>query len=119
MCAVRPRLDNRFTLMQTDPNDTQELSAEIVALLDAPSGGDGSPSLSELEDTLTTGYARALALEAERARIERVLTGTAGDDELRNRLERVEVSLTELRRLLIPLRSRARAARALSGSPTY
>jgi hypothetical protein len=101
--------------MQTDPNDTQELSAEIVALLDAPSGGDGSPSLSDLEDTLTTGYARALALEAERARIERRLVGSTGDDlvELHNRLEDVQLSLAELRRLLVPLRSRARTARSL------
>src|SRR4051795_970025 len=107
--------------MQTDPNDTQELSAEIVALLDAPADGDGSPSLSDLEDTLTTGYARALALEAERTRIERGLTDSSGEEhaELRARLDDVELSLLELRRLLVPLRSRARAARALAGSPTY
>jgi hypothetical protein len=121
MCTGHPRLDNRLTFMKTDPHDTQELSAEIVALLDAPSGGDGSPSLSDLEDTLTTGYARALALEAERARIERGLAGASGHDlvELRCRLDVVDRSLAELRRLLVPLRSRARAARALSGSPIY
>ena len=104
--------------MQTDPNDTQELSADIVALLDSPAGGDGSPSLSDLEDTLTTGYARALALEAERARLERGLMGSTGDDVavLRGRLDDVQLSLSELRRLLIPLRSRARAARALTSS---
>jgi hypothetical protein len=101
--------------MQTDPNDTQELSAEIVALLDAPAGGNGSPSLSDLEDTLTTGYARALALEAERARIERALVVATSNDlaELRDRLDDVQLSLGELRRLLIPLRSRARTARSL------
>jgi hypothetical protein len=104
-----------LTFMQIDPNDTQELSAEIVALLDSPAGGDGSPSLSDLEDTLTTGYARALALEAERARLERGLMGSTGDDvvALRGRLDDVQLNLSELRRLLIPLRSRARAARAL------
>jgi Mg2+ and Co2+ transporter CorA len=101
--------------MQTDPNDTQELSAEIVALLDAPTDGDGSPSLSELEDTLTTGYARALALEAERTRIERGLADTTGHDlaEQQSRLTEVERSLADLRRLLAPLRSRARTARTL------
>src|SRR5438105_1416654 len=101
--------------MQTDPNDTQELSAEIAALLGAPTDGDGAPSLSDLEDTLTTGYARALALEAERTRIERALTGATGHDlaEQQSRLTDVERSLTDLRRLLAPLRSRARTARTL------
>jgi uncharacterized coiled-coil DUF342 family protein len=115
MCGARFRLDNRLTLMKTDPNDTQELGAEIVALLDAPTGGEGAPSLSELEDTLTTGYARALALEAERTRIERGLADRSNDpDELRNRLDDVDNQLTELRRLLAPLRSRARAVRAVT-----
>jgi hypothetical protein len=118
MCTASPRLDNRLSLMQTDPNDTRELSAEIEALLDSPSGGTGAPSLSDLEDTLTTGYARALALEAERARIERGLVGTTTADapELRSRLEDVQLSLSELRRLLVPLRSRARAVRSLETS---
>jgi hypothetical protein len=116
MCTGHPRLDNRLTFMKTDPHDTQELSAEIVALLDAPSGGDGSPSLSDLEDTLTTGYARALALEAERERTERALAGTTGLEQadLNRRLERVKAELADLRRLLVPLRSRARAVRSLT-----
>jgi hypothetical protein len=102
--------------MQTDAPDTRELSAEIAALLDAPSGGAGAPSLSALEDTLTTGYARALALEAERERIERNLAGAAGLEhaDLRRSLEHVTAELHDLRRLLAPLRSRARAVRSLT-----
>jgi hypothetical protein len=111
-----PALDNRLTFMQTDAPDTRELSAEIAALLDAPAGGAGAPSLSALEDTLTTGYARALALEAERERIERGLVGATGLEQadLNRRLEQVKVELTDLRRLLVPLRSRARAVRSLT-----
>jgi hypothetical protein len=105
-----------LTFMQTDAPDTQELSAEISALLNAPPGGAGAPSLSALEDTLTTGYARALALEAERERIERGLARATGLEqaELNRRLERVKLELTDLRRLLVPLRSRARAVRSLT-----
>jgi hypothetical protein len=118
MDAVPDGFDNRLSLMQTDPNDTHELSAEIGALLDSPDGGTAAPSLSELEDTLTTGYARVLVLESERERIERQLaiTDRSESEELRNRLEDVELSLTELRRVLVPLRSRARAARALAST---
>jgi hypothetical protein len=117
MYARGAAFDNRMSLMQTDPNDTRELTAEIEALLDSPDGGAGAPSLSELEDTLTTGYARALALDAERGRIERELSVTdrSESEELRNRLEDVELTLSELRRILVPLRSRARAARSLAG----
>jgi hypothetical protein len=102
--------------MQTDAPDTHALSADIATLLDAPAGGVGAPSLSELEDTLTTGYARALALEAERDRIERALLDATGPEraKLNRRLERVAGELTDLRRLLVPLRSRARAVRSLT-----
>jgi hypothetical protein len=96
--------------------DTHELNAEITALLDAPAGGDGAPTLRHLEDTLTTGYAQALWLEAQRERIERSLVDTAPAEqaELRTRLEQTEDDLAALRRLLNPLRSRARAVRALN-----
>jgi hypothetical protein len=117
MVGAPLRLDNRKTLMKT-LTDTHALSAEIVALLDSPAGGDGAPTLSALEDTLTTGYARALALEAERERIERSLTAATGIEHvaLLNRLDDVQIHLSELRRLLIPLRSRARAARTLASA---
>jgi hypothetical protein len=41
---------------------------EIRDLLDAPPTGEAAPSLDHIEHTLTTGYATALALEAERSR---------------------------------------------------
>src|ERR671923_271163 len=44
---------------------------EISQLLAAPADGAEAPPLARLEDTLTAGYARALALEAERWRLER------------------------------------------------
>ncbi len=43
------------------------LTHEIEELLDAST----SPSPERVEDTLTTGYARALELEARRTRLER------------------------------------------------
>ena len=39
---------------------------QIEELLSAPASGAGAPTLARLEDTLTEGYAQALALEAER-----------------------------------------------------
>ena len=51
------------------------LTHEIEELLEAPI----TPSTERIEDTLTTGYARALELEARRARLERRIgeSGTA------------------------------------------
>jgi hypothetical protein len=43
----------------------------IEELLEAPATGASAPTLARLEETLTDGYAEALALEAERSRIER------------------------------------------------
>jgi hypothetical protein len=102
--------------MQTEPIDTSELTAEIAALLDSPDGGADAPSLSVLENTLTTGYARALFLEAERERIERELAFADANEghHLRARLDQVQRTLADLRRALAPLRSRARTARTLS-----
>lgn len=83
-----------------------------------------TPALEELEDTLTSGYAAALALEAERWRIERGIAeaaATLGDGEGRNTQElarlgqRLSVAaddLAKLRSLLGTLRDRADAARA-------
>ena len=49
------------------------LRDEIADLLRMPENGVGAPSLDAIESTLTDGYAEALALEAERSRIERRL----------------------------------------------
>jgi hypothetical protein len=82
-----------------------------------------APTLARLEDTLTEGYAQALALEAERWRLERRLGEVAREgrtdagDELRSlgmRLTQADGELTKLRSLLGTLHERARAARSRS-----
>jgi hypothetical protein len=80
--------------------------------------------LERVEDTLTAGYAHALALEAQQLRLERRLWRLArelGDDpdvvaheavELSDLLAGVERELSGLRLLLMRLRDRARELRA-------
>jgi hypothetical protein len=98
---------------------------EIRHLLEAPPTGEDAPSLGHIEHTLTAGYARALALEAERWRLERKITEVAaklGDEssELRaselttlgRRLSAADGNLTQLRGLLSSLRTRAAEVRA-------
>jgi post-segregation antitoxin (ccd killing protein) len=91
--------------------------AEIAALLEsAPDAG-----IDELEDTLTSGYAAALQLEAERWRIERriaevagIVESAGGTDELTRlarRLTAADHDLSRLRGLLGTLRDRADAVR--------
>ena len=53
------------------------LLKEISALLDEPARGDTHALLARVEDVLTTGYARAHALEAERWRLGRQLGSLA------------------------------------------
>ncbi len=102
--------------------DMNPIFAEIEALLD-----DVTPrALDEIEDTLTTGYATALALEAERWRIERRISELASqlgerDVELHSaeelvglaqRLSTNDTDLVRLRERLASLRELADAARA-------
>jgi hypothetical protein len=100
---------------------------EIRTLLDAPPTGEDAPSLDALEHTLTAGYARALALEAERWRLERKLAeaaaalgGTVAEEQhsevatLGRRLSATDGDLTQLRGLLSSLRSRADELRTIS-----
>ena len=84
-----------------------------------------APTLARVEDTLTEGYAQALALEAERWRLERRLGEVAREgrndvnDELRSlgtRLTRADGELTQLRSLLGTLHERARMMRAASSA---
>jgi hypothetical protein len=88
------------------------LTDEIRALIEEPAA-----PLSVLENTLTTGYARALELEAERGRLERRLghAAAAGDGEQAQKLAasvtRADEHLSRLRALLGALRQRAAAAR--------
>ena len=79
-----------------------------------------APTLARMEDTLTEGYARALALEAERWRLERRIGEVAREgrtdigEELKSlstRLTHADGELSKLRSLLGSLHERARAAR--------
>jgi hypothetical protein len=97
------------------------LRDEIAELLRMPEEGAGAPSLDTIESTLTDGYAEALALEAERSRIERRLGEVArdagGEENLREfarlaeSLEAADKDLERLRLLLGDLQARRRAAR--------
>jgi ABC-type phosphate transport system auxiliary subunit len=100
------------------------LQEDITELLRQPENGDGAPSLAAIESTLTDGYAEALALEAERLRIERRLGEVARDAgevsahsvaaeiaELSERLDSADGELARLRSLLRSLQTRARAVR--------
>jgi ABC-type phosphate transport system auxiliary subunit len=102
------------------------LREEIAERLRMPEDGAGAPTLDSIESTLTDGYAEALALEAERTRIERRLGEVARDagevsahsvaaelSELSERLDRADGELSRLRGLLHKLqvvRRRRRAA---------
>jgi hypothetical protein len=84
--------------------------------------GAEEPTLARMEDTLTEGYAQALALEAERWRLERRIGEVARDgrtdlEELRSlglRLSRADGELATLRLLLGRLHERARVIRKAS-----
>jgi hypothetical protein len=97
---------------------------QIEQLLTAPASGAEAPTLAHMEDTLTEGYARALALEAERWRLERRLGEVAraveGPDissfaeeltALAKRLTHADGELTQLRTKLGSLRDRAHTMR--------
>ena len=98
---------------------------DIRSLLETSPQGEDAPSLDHIENTLTAGYARALALEAERWRIERKIADVAarlGDEvtdedaselaQLGRRLSSADGDLTNLRSLLVALRTRADEVRA-------
>jgi len=93
----------------------------IEELLKAPASGTAAPSLARLEETLTAGYAEALALEAERWRLERRFGEVArtahelavGEElaGLARRLTHADVELGKLRAVLGRLQARTRAVR--------
>jgi|SRR6476659_8457105 len=98
---------------------------DIRSLLESPRSGDDAPSLDNIEHTLTAGYAQALALEAERWRIERRIADVAarlGDEvtdedaaelaRLGQCLSSADGDLNKLRSLLLALRTRANEVRA-------
>jgi hypothetical protein len=99
---------------------------DIRMLLAAPDTGAKAPTLAELDETLTTGYATALQLEAERWRLERraqevtaqIASGDGGGGgvvelaSLTDRIATADEDLLALRRALGDLRARASALRA-------
>jgi hypothetical protein len=90
------------------------LETEIRSLLDPPAGA-GRPPRDAVEHTLTTGYAYALRLDAERLRVERRLRDAvrsavpdlAARDDAALELVRVDQELAHLRALLSALREQA------------
>jgi hypothetical protein len=103
------------------PSDAM-IDDAIRSLLHAPRCGEDAPSLNDIEDKLTAGYAHALALDAERRRLKRQLAETAANmrarpsggselPELVRRLSAADGDLAELRGLLSSLRARANEAR--------
>ncbi|HXH95618.1 MAG TPA: hypothetical protein VNH40_00275 [Gaiellaceae bacterium] len=102
---------------------------QIAELLSRPPTGDGAPTLAAVEETLTEGYAQALALEAERWRLERSLGDVAREAHngdavevakklagLSERLTTATGELARLRALLARLHDRARQLRGTHGS---
>jgi hypothetical protein len=106
---------------------TMPVLEQITELLSLPETGAGAPTLARVEDTLTEGYAEALALEAERLRLERRLGSLAreasgGDAStvaerfvtISERITDADGELTRLRALLSRLNERARSLRRRS-----
>jgi hypothetical protein len=104
--------------------DLASLLDRIRLLLEQDSAGPSVPILTELEDTLTDGYAVALELEGDRLRLERRIgelahrvDGPQQADELKDlaqRLQATDEELASLRELLPELQRRVGAARAVA-----
>jgi hypothetical protein len=102
--------------------DLAPLLERITGLLKNRSADPGKPLVTEMEDTLTDGYARALQLEAERLRLEqrvgelaRSVDSPEEADELKafaGRLRDVDVELDGLRNRLGALQKHLEAVRA-------
>jgi hypothetical protein len=115
-------LDNRAVILAM-AREEPSVSQQIESLLSAPTTGADAPTLAHVEETLTEGYAEALALEAERLRLERRLSEVARQGSadpgteltsLARRLTSADGELTELRALLASLHDLARARRGRS-----
>src|SRR5688500_13301485 len=100
------------------------LLEEIAALVVEPASSEPARLIARIEHTLTAGYARALALEAERLRLERRISLLAAEledgdaaeqqEELKRlalRASDADGDLGHLRTLLRSLRDRARDLR--------
>jgi hypothetical protein len=103
-------------------HDLAAIVSRIRSMLDPRSPDPSQPLLTEMEHTLTDGYARALQLEAERLRLERQIGELArrieGPDEagqlrmLAQRLRNADEDLAGLRDLLSELQRLVEAERA-------
>src|SRR5213592_2479329 len=111
---------DRILVRGAKPVTLPMIHEEIRTLLEAPPVGEDAPSIDAIEHTLTAGYARALALEAERWRLERKIAEVAAQlggkprrdehselTQLGQRLSVADGDLSNLRGLLTSLRSRA------------
>ena len=104
------------------PHDLDSLVNRILGLLDRSKEGAHVALLTEMEHTLTDGYARALEIETERLRLERRIGELAhnvkGADEaarlrvLVRQLRALDEDLASLRDALAPLQRRVDAERA-------
>jgi hypothetical protein len=104
--------------------DLASLLDRIRLLLEQDSADPSVPILTELEHTLTDGYAVALELEGDRLRLERrigelahTVDGPQQADELKDlaqRLQATDEDLASLRELLPELHRRVGAARAVA-----
>ena len=102
--------------------DLSALLQRIRKQLDVRGADPAKPLLTEMEHTLTDGYARALELEAERLRLERRIGELAhnleGPDEARElrrlalQLKEIDESLAGLRGVLTALQQQVDDARA-------
>jgi ABC-type phosphate transport system auxiliary subunit len=101
--------------------DLAPLLERITGLLKNRSADPGKPLVTEMEDTLTDGYARALQLEGERLRLERRIgqlahsvDGREQADELKalaGRIRDVDADLDGLRGQLGALQKHLAAVR--------
>jgi hypothetical protein len=102
--------------------DLAPLLERITALLKTRSADPGKPLVTEMEDTLTDGYARALQLDSERLRLERRIgelahsvEGPREADELKalaGRLRDIDRELDGLRGQLGALQKHLESVRA-------
>src|SRR6059058_3516520 len=120
--SARPRPDTAGAAPRPQP---RMIENHIRTLLDAPEAGDGAPTLAHIEDMLTAGYARAMAIEGEQWRLQRRIVDIAlrlADDynelqarelrKLARELRAIEDDLVGIRALIRSLRARANELRA-------
>jgi phage I-like protein len=113
--------------LERDPENRQGRMAELLDQIRALLGGS-TYDLDQIERTLTDGYAHALTLEAEKARLQRRLTEVThglqrGDTakkareigEITQKLDGNADDLVQLRGMLVDLRRHADGVRV--GSP--